>query len=494
MRQDTTPLERNRVRVRYADMSTHSSSKPVIVWFRRDLRTTDHAALHAAAETGKPVIALFIREADHSYPMGAASDWFLHYCLKALDEALSVPLVVREGTSQEVIGDIIPATGADEVHWGRRYQKDAIERDAALKEALNAQGITVETHNTLLLSEPWEIKTGGGTPYRVFTPYFRKFREQVDVGEPLPAPNLKHYAGNVESLTVEELGLLPIITPSGHDWGKKLEPYWTPGPEGARERLQEFLDKAVGYYAEYRDRPDYDRTSRLSPFLAHGCISARECWHANNAAEVGSDKFLSELGWREFSYVLLYHNPEMKTQPLNPQSKAFQWEGTQEQLEAWQRGMTGYPIVDAGMRQLWDMGWQHNRVRMITASFLIKDLLVEWQKGEEWFWDCLCGGDPANNSQGWQWVAGCGADASPFFRIFNPISQGERYDPQGEYVKRWCPELKDLPKKWIHRPWEAPDHVLDDAGVTLGTDYPVPMVDHAKARDRALELYKEMRA
>ena len=466
------------------------SDSPVIVWFRRDLRTRDHAALHAAAETGKPVVALYIREDDLQYPMGAASDWFLHYALLALQEELSIPLIIRRGKANDILPDVVRATGADEVHWGRRYQKEAIEIDSALKESLKEDGLTVESHNTMLLSEPWEVKTGGGTYYKVYTPYFRKLKEVVEIGDPLPAPDtLKRFTGNVESLTVEDLDLLPTKP----DWGQKMEPYWEPGPKGAHKRLREFLDEAVEYYAEYRDRPDYDRTSRLSPFLAHGCISPLEAWHANRENTPTSDKFASELAWREFSYVLLYHNPDMKTENLDKKFDKFEWQGTDADFEAWTRGMTGYPIVDAGMRQLWEMGWMHNRIRMITASFLIKDLLVDWRRGEEWFWDCLCGGDPANNSQGWQWVAGSGADASPFFRIFNPVSQGERYDPMGDYVKEWCPELKGLPKKYIHKPWEAPAHVLDDAGVTLGKDYPEPMVDHAQARERALELYKEIK-
>ena len=473
--------------MRYARMASDS---PVIVWFRRDLRTTDHPALYAAAETGKPVVALYIRETDLTYPMGAASDWFLHHALTALEEELSVPLIIREGAAREVLPDVVRATGADAVHWGRRYQKDAIDIDAALKESLKADGVSVESHNTMLMSEPWEVKTGSGGNYRVFTPFYRKFREVIDVPEPLPAPALTRFSGNVESLSVADLGLLPTAP----DWGAKMEAYWKPGPKGARERLEEFLDEAVEYYAEYRDRPDFDRTSRLSPYLAHGCISVRECWHANREADPGSDVFAKELGWREFSYSLLFYNPDMKTKPLDGKFEHFDWQGSDADLRAWQRGQTGYPIVDAGMRQLWEMGWMHNRVRMIVASFLIKDLLVEWQKGEEWFWDCLCGGDPANNSQGWQWTAGCGADASPFFRIFNPISQGERFDPKGDYVRQWCPELKDLPKAYVHKPWEAPDHVLADAGVTFGEDYPRPMVDHGEARERALELYKEMKS
>ena len=470
-------------------MSALDPKSPVIVWFRRDLRTTDHAAFHAACESGKPVVALYIREDDLQYPMGAASDWFLHYCLQAMQEELSVPLIIRRGKACEVLPDVVRATGADEVHWGRRYQKEAIEIDAGLKKKLTEDGVAVESHNTMLLSEPWELKTGSGGYYKVFTPYFRKFQSEIDVGEPLPAPEPTRFTGNVESLTVDDLELLPTKP----DWGSKMRQYWEPGPKGAKKRLREFLDEAVEYYAEYRDRPDFDRTSRLSPYLAHGCISPREAWHANAEHSPSSDKFASELGWREFSYTLLYYNPEMKTENLDKKFDRFEWQGGEDELHVWAKGMTGYPIVDAGMRQLWEMGWMHNRVRMITASFLIKDLLVDWRAGEEWFWDCLCGGDPANNSQGWQWVAGSGADASPFFRIFNPVSQGERYDPSGDYVKAWCPELKNLPKKYVHKPWEAPKSVLDDAGVTLGETYPAPMVDHSEARERALDLYKAIK-
>jgi len=467
-----------------------STQSPVIVWFRRDLRVSDNAALYAAAQTGKPVLALYIREIDKDLEPGEASDWFLHYALKSLEGDLSIPLIIRRGKAKTVLDDIIAATDADEVHWGRRYGRQDRERDAQIKSDLKEQGLTVESHNTLLMAEPWEIKTGSGTNYKVFTPFYRKFRELIDVGEPLPAPELKTFEGELDTLKIDDLKLLP----TNPDWGQKLQPHWEPGSEGAHKRLNYFLSDAVTHYAVYRDRPDYDRTSRMSAYLAHGCISPRECWYVNSEAGIGSDKFLAELGWREFSYSLLYYYPDLKTEPLNKTFESFKWQGSDHDLEIWQRGQTGFPIVDAGMRQLWETGWMHNRVRMIVASFLIKDLLVHWRDGEEWFWNCLCDADPASNAQGWQWTAGCGADASPYFRIFNPMGQGEKFDPMGDYVRKWCPELQLLPKKYIHRPWEAPDHVLNDADVTLGEDYPRPMVNHAQARNRALDLYKEMKS
>ena len=467
-----------------------SDTSPVIVWFRRDLRTHDHPPLHAAAQTGRPVVALYIREHD-VFPMGAASDWFLHYALKSLQGQLDVPLIIRRGAAAEIMADVARVTGADMVYHGRRYERDGREADERVAKALQAQGVAVETSNTMLASEPGMVKTDGGTPYKVFTPWYRKFREVVDVPEPLPAPDtLKRYTGNVESLSVDDLGLLPTKP----DWGKKMEPYWDPGEPGALEALDEFMADPVRFYAEYRDRPDYDRTSRLSPFLAHGCISPRQCWQANEDADPGSDKFLSELGWREFSYELLSNYPDMRDRNINDKFDGFEWrEGTDadRDFEAWTRGQTGYPFVDAGMRQLWETGWMHNRMRMITASFLIKHLLIDWRRGERWFWDCLCGGDPANNAQGWQWVAGSGVDASPFFRIFNPFTQGEKFDPKGDYTRKWVPELADLPTRHLQTPWKAPDNILADANVTLGETYPEPIVDHSFARERALAAYKD---
>ena len=465
-----------------------SDTSPVVVWFRRDLRTADNPALFHASETGRPVVALYIRESDHPYPQGGAADWWLHYSLESLQDSLGIPLIIRRGKAVDIVPDVVRATGASALYINRRYTPRGHEIDKAVTDALD---IEVHDYKSFLLVEPWDVKTGDGTFYKVFTPFWRKAREEAlgDVGEPLPAAKPKRFRGNVESLTLADLDLLPTKP----DWGSKMRQYWNIGERGAMDRLQEFVDDDIDRYADYRDRPDLAITSRLSPHLAHGEISPRQCWAEVEGSDKKADKFLSELGWREFSYNVLYHFPDLKTENYNEDFDNLEWETGKADLRAWQKGQTGYPFVDAGMRQLWETGWMHNRLRLVTASFLVKHLLHDWREGEEWFWDCLVGGDVANNAQNWQWVAGTGFDAAPFFRIFNPITQGEKFDPDGDFIRKWVPELKDLPNKYLHHPWTAPEEVLADANVILGKTYPHPIVEHKPARERALKAYKVSR-
>jgi len=471
------------------------SSSPIIVWFRRDLRLADNPALTRAAESGKPVIALYVDETDRARALGAASKWWLHYSLENLAQsldALGCSLVIKRGIAAQALDELTAQTGADHVVWNRRYSGGGIARDEFIMASLKARGLRAESFKANLLTEPWEVQTKTGGYYKVFTPYWRAVRAGLHVPPPLGAPQkIMGFKADLASLTLEGLNLLPT-TP---DWGAKLRPHWDIGPAGAHKALAAFLEAGLETYADDRNRPDKPGgTSHLSPHLAFGEISPRQIWQACQGKMQTAGKFLSEIGWREFSYVLLYHNPELARQNFKPDFNRFAWEDDGAALTAWQRGQTGYPFVDAGMRQLWATGWQHNRVRMVTASFLIKHLLIDWRRGEQWFHDCLADADPASNAASWQWVAGSGADAAPYFRIFNPFTQGEKFDPQGDYVRKWVPELAALPKKYLSRPWEAPKHILAQAGVRLGETYPKPIIDHKTARERALEAYKHSRS
>ncbi|WP_034388623.1 cryptochrome/photolyase family protein [Hellea balneolensis] len=467
---------------------------PIIVWFRRDLRITDNPALSEAAKTGRAVIPLYIFETDAERALGAASLWWLHHSLKSLQKDLAdmgLEFCLRKGRASDILESIIGQTGAKAVYWNRRYAKEARERDEAIKSHMGEREIEARSFRANLLSEPWKVETKTGGYYKVFTPYWRAAKDYLDVEDPLPAPkNVSAHSGTIASDDLDNWQLLP----SRPDWGEKMKPHWTIGSQGAKAALESFLGGPVEEYAEDRNRPDKeDGTSRLSPHLAFGEISPKQIWHGCKGDLEKARVFLSEIGWREFSYVLLFHNPKLATENFKDAFDNFEWNHNEAKLERWQHGQTGYPFVDAGMRQLWQTGWQHNRVRMVTASFLIKHLLIDWREGEKWFHDTLVDADPASNAASWQWVAGSGADASPYFRIFNPFTQGEKFDPNGDYVRRFVPELSKLPKKYIHRPWEAPQNVLDYAGVKLGRDYPKPIVDHKKAREKALAAYKASR-
>lgn len=477
------------------------SQSPVIVWFRNDRRLADNPALAAAAESGAPVIPVYILDESLPHGPGAAWGWHLHKSLEALGATLKkagAPLVLRRGPAIDSLPALVREAGARAVYWNRRYDAGGVEIDKALKAALGDAGVAVESFNGSLLREPWEVKTGSGGPYRVFTPFWKALKGVGPArAAPLPAPRqIRGSADGPASDRLDDWALLPVRP----DWAREFGEVWRPGEAGAREKLKAFLEGPIHAYADGRDRPDQESTSRLSPHLAHGEISPLQIWAAARAGmEDGSvpgragEKFLSEVAWREFAWSLLYFNPTLPDEPLRPEFAAFPWRDDPAGFDAWKTGMTGFPIVDAGMRQLWRTGWMHNRVRMIVASFLIKDLLIPWQEGEKWFRDTLVDLDLANNAASWQWVAGCGADASPYFRIFNPVSQGKKFDPDGNYVRRFVPELAELPADYIHAPWEAPEELLKRCGVRLGGAYPKPIVDHAVARNRALDAYQSIK-
>lgn len=481
------------------------ASPPVIVWFRQDLRLRDNPALAAALARGGPVVPVFILDdaGEGRWRAGGATRWWLHHSLAALDAALRArgsQLVLAHGDSATVLRTLIAATGATAVHWNRRYEPAIVARDTALKSSLTADGIETRSFNAALLLEPHTVANRQGGPFQVFTPYWRhcltqEFGSPVALSAgPLPAP-----ARWPASLAPEALGLLPRL-----NWADGFASAWTPGEEGARTLLKEFFAASADAYGEQRDRPDSDGTSRLSPHLHFGEIGPRQIWAAARAlaresgvfpTSAGIQKFLGEVGWREFAHHLLWHFPATPESPLRADFSRFRWADDPGgvRLRTWQHGQTGYPIVDAGMRQLWRTGWMHNRVRMISASFLVKHLRLSWTQGAAWFWDTLVDADLANNTLGWQWSAGCGADAAPYFRIFAPVLQGEKFDPAGDYVRRWVPELAKLPPRWIHQPWAAPADVLTRAGVRLGETYPRPIVDHAAARAEALVAFKKLR-
>ncbi len=467
---------------------------PVIVRFRSDLRIADNPALFEAAKTGAPVLPLYIVDTEAEKPLGAASRWWLHHSLTRLTEDLreiGLSLRIVKGDPEITLPSIAQDIGAKAVYWNRRYDGYGVAKDTAIKTLLEDNDIEAHSFKGNLLREPWEVKTGSGGWYKVFTPYWRACLADTPPAVPLPAPKdpMACHA-DVNGLSIDDLKLLPTEP----DWSGGLSERFTPGSAAAHKKLAAFIDEAVQDYPEDRDRPAKHGTSRLSPHLAFGEISPRQIWDACKNSGKDCAKFLAEIGWREFSYVLLFYNPKLGSENFKPAFDGFEWREDAAGLKAWQFGNTGYPMVDAGMRELYATGWQHNRVRMITASFLIKHLLINWTQGEQWFWDTLVDADPASNAAGWQWVAGSGADASPYFRIFNPFTQGEKFDPEGAYIIRWIPELSKLPKKYIHRPWEAPQNVLDYAGVTLGKTYPKPIVDHKQARERALAAYKDSRS
>jgi deoxyribodipyrimidine photo-lyase len=469
---------------------------PCIVWFRHDLRLSDNRALDAAVARGGPVVPLFVwapQEAGR-WPPGAASRWWLHHSLEALQQRLAdvgSPLIVRGGASLDVLESVARETGADAVYWNRDYEPELAARDRAVEEELARGGIDARTFNSRLLFEPWEVATGAGDPYRVFTPFWKACRARPEPERPLPAPRaLTAPVEAPESISVADLELLPKI-----DWTRGIRASWRPGEYEASRRLGEFVGARLEEYSRSRDIPGFEGTSRLSPHLHFGELGPRQVWHAVRSAQAATgesksaEKYLAEIGWREFAFHLLHHYPSLPDTPLRESFNSFPWRVDRKGLRAWQRGRTGFPIVDAGMRELWSTGWMHNRVRMIVASFLVKDLMIPWQKGAEWFWDTLVDADLASNTQGWQWTAGCGADAAPYFRVFNPVTQGRKFDPEGAYVRRWVPELEKLPSRFVHEPWAAPDEVLERAGVRLGRHYPRPLVDHALARQRALDAF-----
>jgi deoxyribodipyrimidine photo-lyase len=438
-----------------------SASRTSIVWFRLDLRLADNPALSAAVERGGPVVPVFIwaPEEEGAWPPGAASRWWLHHSLVSLDAALRKKgsrLILRRGPSLQALRGLARETGAAAVFWNRRYEPALRARDAAVAQALIADGVRVESFNSALLFEPWEIQNKSGRPFQVFTPFYRACRAKP-VRQPAAAAATLRMRRSA-SLRMDELGLLPKL-----DWADGFGQTWTPGEDGARAALRRFIKQAEPEYATQRDRPDVAGTSRLSPHLHFGEISPPTVWAATTA-----EPYRRQLVWREFAHHLLYHFPHTADAPLRPEFARFPWRKDDAGLAAWQCGRTGFPLVDAGMRELWATGWMQNRARLVAGSFLVKDLLISWQEGARWFWDTLVDADLANNTLGWQWVAGCGADAAPFFRIFNPQTQAGKFDPQGAYVRRWVPE----------------------SGTAT---YPPPVVDHTAARQRALAALRSLR-
>jgi deoxyribodipyrimidine photo-lyase len=464
-----------------------------IHWFRQDLRLSDNPALDSAAQY-ETLIPIYILDEVNSgeFKMGAASKWWLHQSLTNLNESLDGKLLVYQGNPLEILNKLIEEQEVSYVTWNRCYEPWRIDRDKEIKRNFEDRNVAVESFSASLLWEPWTISKDDGTPYRVFTPFYKK--GCLNSEEPrLPAGKVdlsNLYLEDLSSGSITDLNLLPTIK-----WYKSFEEEWNPGEIGAEQNLNSFLDSGLLNYKEGRNFPSQEFVSRLSPHLHFGEISPNEVWYKAKTKEgiSGIEKslahFHSELGWREFSYYLLYHFPDLPNKNFQEKFDIFPWQENEEFLALWQKGNTGYPIVDAGMRELWQTGYMHNRLRMIVGSFLVKNLLIDWRFGERWFWDCLVDADLASNSASWQWVAGSGADAAPYFRIFNPITQGLKFDPEGEYTKKYVPELRNLPNKYLFSPWEAPENILADAGIELGKNYPKPMVDLKLSRETALEAF-----
>ncbi|WP_419535594.1 cryptochrome/photolyase family protein [Endozoicomonas sp.] len=490
----------------------------IIHWFRQDLRLSDNPSLFEAAGNGQ-VLPLFILD-DHSagqWASGRASRWWLHHSLDALNESLNDRLLVLQGDAEKVLRDLIKEYKVDAVYWNRCYEPWRIQRDQRIKQSLRDDGLEVKSFNGSLLWEPWTVLKKDGTPYKVFTPYYRKgCLISEPPREPLPVPKKIQCVAKTAKNDINTLDLLPskgLVPEQNHEsadpskqvrWDHNLYNHWCEqgrgvGEAAAKNKLRDFINKGLSGYKEGRDFPARHSISQLSAHLHFGEVSPNQVWYASAAAatennvETDLDCFHSELGWREFSYYLLYHFPTLPEQNFQPKFDGFPWQDDPKILKRWQKGLTGIPIVDAGMRELWQTGFMHNRVRMIVGSFLVKNLLQQWRQGEAWFWDCLVDADLASNSASWQWVAGSGADAAPYFRIFNPVTQGQKFDPDGEYIRRYVPELSGLSNKYLFAPWEAPEHVRSQAEVYLGESYPHPLVDIKESRIRALDAWQSVR-
>lgn len=478
------------------------SNKPVLYWVRNDLRLTDNPALTAAVASGRPVVPVFIwsPEEEGDWVPGTATRVWLERSLAALGKGYTrrgSRLLLRRGDGPSVLRDLCAELGATTVHASQRYEPDALRQEVRVRAMLQEAGIELKVFDGSLLNAPDSIQTLSGEPYKVFTPYYNACLKRGESSEPHPAP--EKIPAPPKWPTSDTLATLEL-SPE-HPWVEDMMHYWEVGEEAAHARLAAFVESPVEDYPEDRDRPGVAGTSTLSPYLHFGELSPRQICHAlSTYGGAGEDSspartsYIRQLYWRDFAHHLLYHFPDTTDEPLKPMFAPFPWVEDKEALRRWQRGQTGYPFVDAGMRELWATGWMHNRVRMVVASFLIKDLRIHWREGAAWFWDTLVDADLANNTLGWQWVAGCGADASPYFRVFNPMTQGKKFDSHGDYVRRWVPELAEVPDKYIHVPWEMAPIELAACGVQLGRDYPHPMVDHAEARKTALAIYDELKS
>ena len=459
-----------------------------IIWFRQDLRLGHNPALTAAFKANN-VMPIYILDDDTAgqHRMGAASRWWLHHSLKALDVSLDNALNVYCGDAASIIADLCQRFKVDAVYWNRCYEPRHISQSKYIKQQLSSQGIKAGSINGSLLNEPWSVLKKDGSPYKVFTPYHREASKIEPPVTVLPAPKLPtHLISDSQAGSLDTLALLPVI-----NWDTDFYNLWTPGEAGALSTLTTFLSEGINNYKDGRDIPALKAISRLSPHLHFGDISPHQIISTllTVADDQNCEHFKREIRWREFSYYLLFHFPTLPEKNFKATFDQFPWQNNPAWLMKWQKGLTGYPLVDAGMRELWQTGSMHNRVRMVTASFLIKNLLIDWRLGAQWFWDCLVDADLASNSASWQWVAGSGTDASPYFRVFNPIIQGEKFDPHGDYTRRYLPELSDLPDKYLFKPWEAPSAILEQANITLGQTYPMPMVQIKESRQRALEAY-----
>ena len=464
-----------------------------VMWFRQDLRLADNPALTNALEDGK-TLPIFILDNFNSkeHVNGAASKWWLHHSLIKLNKSLKNKLCFFTGNPIDILDEIHKQFEISNIFWSRCYEPWRIKRDKKIKKYFNDQNVNVNTFNGSLLWEPWNIAKKDGTPYKVFTPYYRKGCLNSDKPRmPLPAPNLSNLISiDNHDLKIEDLELMPK-----HNWYNKMISLWSPGEEGAHSKIEEFISNGLNNYKEGRNFPSNQNVSQLSPHLHFGEVSPNQVWYRAKTKEgklgikKDLDHFLSELGWREFSFNLLYHFPFLPKENLQKKFDNFPWDNDKDKLKKWQKGLTGYPIVDAGMQELWQTGYMHNRLRMVVGSFLVKNLLLHWHHGERWFWDCLIDADLASNSAGWQWIAGSGADAAPYFRIFNPITQGQKFDPDGKYTRKYLPVLNDMPDKFLFNPWEAPEDVLRSAGVKLGENYPLPIVEIGSSRQKALEAF-----
>jgi deoxyribodipyrimidine photo-lyase len=472
--------------------------QPIIVWLRNDLRLTDNPALFHAAKKGAPLVLIYIFDhAEHDLPIGKSQKIWLHHSLKSLQKDLREDghqLYIFKGNAKKHLIELVHELEPSGIYWNRCYEPKLIERDIELKKLFKEKGLDAQTFSSFLLFEPWTILNQKKESFKVFTPFWKTCSSLLEIEKPLSKPKFTTKKIKKESLSIEELSLLSKNSPD-------FSSIWNIGEEGAQARLRHFLKHGLEQYADGRDIPSIDATSKLSPNLHFGEISPKQIVYAveefvqkaeSKELKKQKEKFFSELGWREFSYHLLYHFPKLPKDPFKPQYGAFPWKKSEAKLQAWQAGMTGFPIIDAGMRQLVQTGWMHNRVRMVVASFLVKNCMIHWHEGEDFFWEHLVDADLANNSASWQWVFGSGADAAPYFRVFNPILQSQKFDPEGIYIKTYVPELKELDPKYLHDPSSAPSEILRQAGITLGVHYPKAICDLIETRDQVLEAYKEI--